>query len=352
MDTLRPVVSVPSDCVGQDSMSADIAVLMTLRVLRTGSSCQQFDDQCGFSKSTVNSRFKLVIRAINSQLGPQYLPEVPDQSIEAEAMEAMADRGFIGCAGSFDCSHVTWKCPKRLQPMYKGKEADTTIVMQCIATPSLYCTHCFVGSSGANNDLTTLRLDRFIHKILSGTVGLLDFVIGGETFKRRYYLADGIYPTWSIFAIPLPTPLSLGEKRYTRRQESSRKDVERLFGVIKQRFKIIRSGNRVEYRDKEFLCQIVRACFILHNMIVTESQGNPQRVPGVEDSTQPTADADSSADADLVLEFGTVDPDCDLGDKSHVIAQMVTNSMAVIDADEHFRLRAALIRHHANVTIT
>ncbi len=91
----------------------------------------------------------------------------------------------------------------------------------------------------------------------------------GDAFSRKYYLADGIYPPWSIFATPFS---STGEQRYTKRHESCRKDVERLFGVVKQRFKIMRTGNRINYSDKSTLCDIVRSCFIIHNVIVLYSK--------------------------------------------------------------------------------
>ena len=188
-------------------MPPDIAILMALRLLRTGCSCQQLDDQTGFSKTTVNLRFKEVIRSIVTILGPRYLPDDTDPEKETQILQAMADRGFIGCAGSLDCTHVKWRCPKSLQPLYKGKESDTTVVVQCIASPSLYCTHCFVGSAGSNNDLTTLRLSSFVHRILNGASGLFNFNVSGESFTRKYYLADGIYFPWSIFATPMACPV-------------------------------------------------------------------------------------------------------------------------------------------------
>jgi hypothetical protein len=203
-------------------------------------------------------------------------------------------------------------CQVEDQPLYKGKESETTIVVQCIASPSLYCTNCFVGSAGSNNDLTTLRLSNFVHRILNGSSGLYNFTISGETFTRKYYLADGIYPPWSIFATPMSCPVSSGERRFVKRQESCRKDVERLFGVVKQRFKIIRSGNRIEFRDKLFLCDIVRVCFILHNILVLHAEGGIGNVlqmkqrfegqlTGIFDSANTATDADADADADSAM---------------------------------------------------
>ena len=106
---IGPSIDMPPDCVGQPSMPPDIAILTALRLLRTGGSCQQFDDQTGFSKTTINSRFKKVVRSIVTVLGPIFLPDVPDATMESQILQTMVDRGFIGCAGSLDCTHVKWR---------------------------------------------------------------------------------------------------------------------------------------------------------------------------------------------------------------------------------------------------
>ena len=127
----------------------------------------------------------------------------------------------------------------------------------------------FVGSAGTNNDITTLRLDRFITNLLNGAGEKTEpFLVNGELFKQNYYLVDGIYPSWTFFMKSLSAPVTRAEKRFVGAHEGNRKDVERLFGVVKQRFKMVRGGNRIEFRQKSFLCSIVSVCFILHNMIV------------------------------------------------------------------------------------
>ena len=83
---------------------------------------------------------------------------------------------------------------------------------------------------------------------------------------RWVNLADGIY--WATLVKSIT--LSMGNKRqyFARAQESARKDVERAFGVLQSRFAIVRGAARIW--DTETLGLIMRACVIMHNMIVED----------------------------------------------------------------------------------
>jgi hypothetical protein len=191
-----------------------------------------------------------LISAINDHFGHEYLPDLPNEDIEQHALMLNSARGFPGCVGSLDCTHITWRCPKYLQPQFKGKEKATTFVAEAVSTPDLICSHLYVGEPGTSNDITTLHMGPLAQRILSGHESTkLCFEINGQVFRSKYYLVDGIYPRWSAFIPAIAEPISAAEKKFTSAQESARKDVERLFGVVKGRFKIIRTGNRIECRS-------------------------------------------------------------------------------------------------------
>jgi Plant transposon protein len=80
-----------------------------------------------------------------------------------------------------------------------------------------------------------------------------------------YSLVDGIYPQWSIFLGPNHAPVNDRESHATLQQESARKDVERFFGALQGRFKILRTEFH-EWSD-EAIFKISQVCVILHNML-------------------------------------------------------------------------------------
>ena len=89
-----------------------------------------------------------------------------------------------------------------------------------------------------------------------------------------YYLADGIYMKWSTFVKTIPSPRGQKKKKkkqlFAKVQEANKKEVERAFGVLQARFAIVRGPAR--FFHSETLQDIMKACVILHNMIVEDER--------------------------------------------------------------------------------
>jgi hypothetical protein len=84
----------------------------------------------------------------------------------------------------------------------------------------------------------------------------------------RYYLAYGIYPTWATLVKSITAPMGNKRQYFAKAQEAARKMVERAFGVLQSRYVIVRGPGRMW--DIETLSKIMRACVIMHNMIVED----------------------------------------------------------------------------------
>lgn len=86
-----------------------------------------------------------------------------------------------------------------------------------------------------------------------------------------YYLTDGIYPQWVALFIPgITHPQTDKHLVFAERQAAVRKDVERAFRVLQARFTIIRKPSLAW--DEDILSNIMKACIILHNMIVEDER--------------------------------------------------------------------------------
>ena len=100
-------------------------------------------------------------------------------------------------------------------------------------------------------------MDPMFHAVMSGSWGRQPFAVADDMYSVNYFIVDGIYPPWAVFVGPLRTPTTPWEVSFTKLQEAVRKDVERLFGVVKGRWKILRTGNRIEYSSKAFVIDII-----------------------------------------------------------------------------------------------
>ncbi|XP_042380436.1 protein ALP1-like [Zingiber officinale] len=128
--------------------------------------------------------------------------------------------------------------------------------------------HGFSGMLGSRNDINVLYESPLFNKILEGGAPEVYFTINAMTYTKGYYLTDGIYPTWATFVKSFPCPEDPKRKKFKKRQEAARKDVEQAFGVLQARWAIVRG--LVRYWSRDILRDIMYTCIILHNMIIED----------------------------------------------------------------------------------
>ncbi|XP_047948856.1 uncharacterized protein LOC125194653 [Salvia hispanica] len=125
----------------------------------------------------------------------------------------------------------------------------------------------------------------------------------GRTHHMGYYLAEGIYPRWPVFLKTISCPI--GERRvlFAAKQESTRKDVERAFGVLQLRWAIMKGPARFWY--KEVIVDVMYACTIMHNTIVEQERGHV--TDWVDDEARSSSStATSPVTRGLPVSFGAV----------------------------------------------
>jgi Plant transposon protein len=114
------------------------------------------------------------------------------------------------------------------------------------------------------------------------------YKINGTEQDWLYFLVDGIYPGWSIFVKTISNPFNKKEKEFSKMQEYARKDVERAFGVLVQRFGVLDRKIRKWY--VEDIVSLLHCCTIIHNTIVEERR-SPDPFPHMPDADPLVADA-------------------------------------------------------------
>ena len=197
----------------------------------------------------------------------------PPNSLEISRIQAENEkRGFPGMLGSIDCMHWYWKnCPKAWAGQMTGKYGSPSSVLEAVCSYDLRILHAFFGMPGSCNDLNILDRLPLLPNFLSQQQNSSAFEINGEKFKRGYYLADEIYSSWSCFVQAFSEPDNAKKANFTMRQESARKDVDRAFGVLQQRWHILAQPIKLLFQSD--MADIITVCIILHNMIVEDQRG-------------------------------------------------------------------------------
>jgi hypothetical protein len=152
--------------------------------------------------------------------------------------------------------------------MYTGHCHEPTIILEAVASQDLWIWHAFFEMPGSLNDINVLDRSPIFAALVEGCTTPVNYTINGYEYTMRYYLADKIYPNWSTFVKTIPRPLGAKRKYFASKQKSARKDVEQEFGVLQSRFAIVYGP--VRYCDEETLANIMKACIIMHNMIIED----------------------------------------------------------------------------------
>jgi hypothetical protein len=246
-----------------------------IRRLAYGDSADREDENLEMAESTINKSFKEFAELMKSEFGSQYLNRCPSATEIDRSTEINAGRGFPGMFASWDCKHFSWKnCPVALAGQHKGKGTEKTLVLEAIADPDLYIWYSFFGEAGSLNDINILNKSSIVASILDGSFNLqtTPYTVNGTTRDWLYFLVDGIYPSYSIFINTFHHPQTSMEKYFATCQEACRKDIERAFGVLVQRFQILQRPLKNWYWSD--IVNTMDVCIIIHNMIVESRRVN------------------------------------------------------------------------------
>nr|XP_043612008.1 uncharacterized protein LOC122583694 [Erigeron canadensis] len=143
-------------------------------------------------------------------------------------------------------------------------------MIECVASYDLWIWHSFFGPPGSNNDVNVLQQSSLFQNERNGSVPDSSFSVNGHDYKRSYYLTDGIYLRWVAFVKAYPHLVGQYEKKFKRLQEAASNDVERAFGVLKEKWKIL--DRPLQLWTKKKIKKVVATCTILHNMIIKDNR--------------------------------------------------------------------------------
>ncbi|XP_033146098.1 uncharacterized protein LOC117133616 [Brassica rapa] len=258
------------DAAGRSSLSPLQKCTAALRQLAYGGAADAVDEYIRMGETTARNCLHHFTAGIIQLFGDYYLRRPTPEDLQ-RLLYIGQQRGFPGMIGSIDCMHWEWKnCPAAWKGMYSRGTGKPTIVLEAVASQDLWIWHAFFGAPGTMNDLNILDRSPVFDDIINGHAPEVNFHVNGREYDLAYYLADGIYPKWATFIQSIRLPQGPKHCLFAKHQEFVRKDVERAFGVLQARFAVVRNPSNLW--DKNKIGNIMRACIILHNMIVEDER--------------------------------------------------------------------------------
>jgi hypothetical protein len=176
-----------------------------------------------------------------------------------------------------DVVHVrNHMCPFAHLSNYKGEEGYPTIGYQVHVGHNMMIYYLGSGFPGARNGKTVVMSDYFLHLLKTDPRHVEYeyevYVENGErlTVRGLHNLCDGGYHRcWETTICGYKHPEDYAMKAWSKLCESTRKDVECVFGIFKKRFRILKCSC-LEF-ELDAIDYTVRTCAILHNMITKDS---------------------------------------------------------------------------------
>jgi hypothetical protein len=261
------------DAIGKPGIHPLVRVVACMRHLAYGDSFDGTDEYLRLSESSMSDSIKAFTYLIKLNFGDEYLNRCPTQLEREKMLQLNSKRGFPGMFASWDCSHFKWeKCPIRLHGQFKYRNGNQkTINLEALVDYHLRIWFCNFGNAGSLNDINVLDKSTIVGSIIDGSfdISVEPYLINGVFRDYMYFLVDGIYPEWSIFINSVNGLETEMEKLFSKQQEGARKDVERVFSVLCDKFQILKRTFRGW--DIGDINATVECCIILHNMVVEEN---------------------------------------------------------------------------------
>jgi hypothetical protein len=159
---------------------------------------------------------------------------------------------------------------KLAEPIYMGDIKHPTIILKIVTSHDRWIWHAIFGVVGSNNDINVLNQSSLFIDVIRGRTPEVLFTVNSREHHMRYYLIDGIYPSWPVFVKGVTVPPQEKHQFFSMKQVSVRKDVECAFGLLKKRFNILAISDR-SYSQRT-IDLIMHAYIILYNMIIDDER--------------------------------------------------------------------------------
>lgn len=227
-------------------------LLLCLRFLSGNGFYHLTGDSHGIHKSTVCRVIKRVVITINRTLYDELVRFPEDMDSVRQQFFDIA--GMPSVCGLVDGSLIEIKAPNENECQFIDRHGNHSVNAIFVCGPRMKFFFCSARYPGSVHDSRAFRN--------SSLFTLFD--ANWRPFPSAIILGDSAYPTKEWLIPPLPVAVTEAEQRFNASHKTTRSTIERAFGLLKQRFNVLKTPIRVQ--TPEYACEIIKCCAALHNL--------------------------------------------------------------------------------------
>ena len=279
-------------------LSLEQKVLICLKTLASGSFQNCSKDFLKTSQPVVSKLMKAFTDAMAKKV-PELVHMPTCQELEEMKASFYKVAGFPGVFAAVDGSHIPIIAPPGPEePLFVNRKNFHSINIQAMCDANLVFLDVVAKWHGSHHDSFILAASHINDRFESGEFG------------EGWILGDSGYPLKKWLMTPIENPTTAGEKLYSKEHRKTRCLIERAFGVLKSRWRILdHTGGRMCYRP-ERVSKIILTCCMLHNIcrrngtpIIDDTNTTPPPVIGDNSRATESATSAGKRQQDLLIRF-------------------------------------------------
>jgi hypothetical protein len=252
-------------------LNVETKVMLFLKLVGHGCSVRNLAERFQVSVHTVTKTIKDVLGAIIAIAGDYIKMPTGNEDISLKILDNSKYYPFFkNCIGAADGTHITVTVPAREHHRLRNRKGGLSQNVLAITDVEGRFIYVLAGWEGQANDMAVLN-DALTRRGLVIPKGKFLLVDGGYA-NRVGHIAPfrGVRYHLKEFARGDRGPLNAKEL-FNLRHSSLRTVVERVFGIMKKRFAILRHGCQYDLGTQ---VKMVQALCVLHNFIFQHKEGN------------------------------------------------------------------------------